>query len=199
MIIHNVQQGGFDWLNLRASRFTASDAATLKTAKKGLETCALEKAAYILTGNLPSTYTSPAMEWGKALEPRARQAYSEYIGQEVQEVGFCEMDEHAGCSPDGLVLLDGLCEIKCKQDKAHLFTVLNEYIDPDHYGQMQWQMLITGRKWCDYVCYNPLFKNPLFVKRVYRDEAYIAQLVEGLKKGKELIKQYIKQYEEKYL
>lgn len=199
MIIHNVLQGVEEWLALRAGRFTATEAAELKTAGKGLETCALIKAAYRLTGNVPDTYISPAMEWGKAWEGKAREAYAEYIGQEVQTVGFCELDEYAGCSPDGLIGKDGLCEIKCKQDKNHLFTVLSGKVDAGHYGQMQYQMLVTGRKWCDYVCYNPFFKNPLYVKRVLKDTDYQAQLAEGLSKGRELVQQYIKQYEEKYL
>lgn len=199
MIIHKVTQGSAEWHALRAGRFTATDAGELKTAGKALETCAMIKAAYLLTGNLPDTYTSPAMEWGKAWEPKARAAYSEYIGEDVKTVGFVELDEFAGCSPDGLVGNDGLCEIKCKQDKNHLFTVLTGKVDPAHYAQMQFQMLVTGRKWCDYVCFNPLFKNPLYVKRVEKDEEMQAKIAEGLAKGRELICQYIKNYEDYYL
>lgn len=199
MIIHNVQQGGEEWHRLRASRFTASDAAPLHTGGKGLETLALQKAAFILTGNLPDEYTSPAMEWGKSWEPKAREAYEEYIGQPVRTIGFGELDEYAGCSPDGIVGVKGLCEIKCKQDKSHLFTVLTGKIDPAHYGQMQFQLLVTGREWCDYVCFNPFFKNPLYVKRVSADKEYQDKLAEGLEKGRTLVQSYIKQYEEQYL
>ena len=199
MIFHNVLQGSNEWHILRAGRFTATDAESIKTAGKGLETCALEKAAYRLTGNLPDTYTSPAMEWGKAWEPKARKAYAEYIGQEVKEIGFIELDDFVGFSPDGLVKDDGLCEIKCKQDKNHLFTVLSGKVDPKHYAQIQLQLLISERNWCDYVCFNPLFKNPLFVKRVEKDPEMQEKLAEGLAKGRELVRQYIKQYEDYYL
>lgn len=199
MIIHNVMQGGEEWLQLRASRFTATDAEAVKTAAQGLKTCALQIAAYRLTGNVPDEYTSPAMEWGKAWEDKARQAYAEYIGRDVQAAGFCELDDFAGCSPDGLVGNDGLCEIKCKQDKNHLFTVLSDKVDPKHYAQMQFQLLVTGRKWCDYICFNPFFKNPLYVKRVEKDAAFQVQLAEGLAKGRELVEEYIKKYEEQYL
>ena len=43
---------------------------------------------------------------------------------------------------------------------------------------MQWQMACTGRKWCDYVSYNPDFplRLQLYVKRVPRDPAKIAEL-----------------------
>jgi hypothetical protein len=43
---------------------------------------------------------------------------------------------------------------------------------------MQWQMACTGRKWCDFLSYDPrLSENMrLFVKRVHRDDAFIAEL-----------------------
>ena len=205
MIIHNCVQGGELWLNLRAGRFTATDAPELipdkrtGKAKKGLETLTFKKAAYWITGNLPDTFTTPAMEWGHIQEPHARALYAEITGNEVQEVGFVEQDDYAGCSPDGLVGKEGLIEIKCKQDYNHLYAVCNEWIDPEHELQMQYQMLITGRNWCDYVLYNPLFKNPIYVQRVFKNADVQAQLAEGLANGRELIHQHIKDYERRYL
>lgn len=205
MQIHNCIQGGELWLNLRAGRFTATDAPELMPdkrtgkAKKGLDTLAYKKAAYWLTGNLPDTPTTAAMEWGKMQEPHARALYAEITGNEVQEVGFVELDDYVGCSPDGLVGDEGLIEIKCKQDYNHLYAVCNEWVDPDHALQMQYQMLITGRAWCDYVLYNPLFKNPIYVKRIFKDVKVQAQLADGLANGRELIKQIIKNYDGRYL
>lgn len=199
MIIHDVQQGSFEWLNLRAGRFTATDAQALSEAKKGLETLALEKAAYWLTGNLPDFFETPAMQEGHIREPLARKAYEEYSGVKVDTVGFIEQDEYCGFSPDGLVGQEGLIEIKCKQDKGHLFTVLSGKIDPKHYAQMQFQLLLSGRKWCDYVCFNPMFRNPLYVQRVLPDVSLQDKLRCGLAKGKNLVQQYIKEYKEKYL
>lgn len=199
MIIHPVLQGSDEWLALRAGRFTAADAAALHAGGKGLETAALKKAAYRLTGNVPDDYCSPAMDWGKAWEAKAREAYAEYIGQDVQQAGFCELDEYAGCSPDGLVGVEGLCEIKCKQDKGHLYTVLTGRAEREHFAQMQFQLLVTDRKWCDYVCFNPFFKNPLYVRRVMKDTDYQAKLAAGLAKGRKLVQQYITQYKEQYL
>ena len=199
MIIHDVAQGSCEWLNLRAGRFTATDAQALAEAKKGLETLALEKAAFWLTGNLPDVFENPAMQAGHVREPLARKAYEEYAGVKVDTAGFMEIDDYCGFSPDGLVGDEGLIEIKCKQDKAHLFTILSGKIDPKHVAQMQYQMLLSGRKWCDYVCFNPMFKNPLYVQRVLPDGAFQARLTEGISKGKILVQQYIKQYQEKYL
>ena len=199
MIIHNVKQSSFEWLNLRAGRFTGTDAQAVAEGKKGLQTAALAKAAYLLTGNLPGAFETPVMQAGQEREPQARKAYEEYTGRPVQTVGFVELDEYTGCSPDGLVGDDGLIEIKCKQDKAHLYTVLTGKIDPAHRAQIQFQMLVCGRKWCDYVCFNPMFKNPLYVKRVYAHGEDQAALAKGLAAGRELVKQYINQYKEAYL
>lgn len=205
MIIHNCPQGSELWLNLRAGRFTATDAPELipdkrnGKAKKGLETLCYKKAAYWLTGNLPENFVTAAMEWGHQHEANARALYEEVTGNAVKEIGFAEQDDYAGCSPDGLVGEEGLIEIKCKQDNNHLYAVCNEWIDPDHELQMQYQMLITNRHWCDYVLYNPLFKNPIYVKRVFKDADVQAQLAEGLANGRELIKKIIENYDGRYL
>jgi hypothetical protein len=41
---------------------------------------------------------------------------------------------------------------------------------------MQWQMACTGRAWCDYVSFNAEMPDglQLYVKRVIRDDDYIA-------------------------
>ena len=103
MQIIDCQQGTYEWLALRAGRFSATDAETVKVHGKGIDTLAYEIAAFKLTGQLPEIISTPAMERGKMLEPRARQEYIEATGQEVKQVGFCAVDDCVGCSPDGLV------------------------------------------------------------------------------------------------
>lgn len=199
MKIINCLQGTFEWHELRLGRFTATDADTIKTAGKGLSTLAYEIAAFKITKTLPDILITPAMERGKMLEPQARQAYAEATGQEVKEVGFCELDEFVGCSPDGLVGDKGLLEIKCKTDSHHLFAVANDWIDPKHMWQMQYQMLVTDREWCDYVLYNPNFKpNSLYIKTVKRDEDKIAQLNEGLEIGCKLVQEALDKFNHVY-
>ena len=43
---------------------------------------------------------------------------------------------------------------------------------------MFWQMCCTGRKWCDYVCFDDRAPEglQLFVKRLHRDEEKIKQM-----------------------
>ncbi len=47
-----------------------------------------------------------------------------------------------------------------------------------HKAQVQGQLMIAQREWCDFVSYWP--KLPLFVVRVNRDEKYIKELSEQI-------------------
>ena len=44
--------------------------------------------------------------------------------------------------------------------------------------QVQGQLWITGREWCDFVSFDPRMPGPLklYVQRIERDDAYIAAL-----------------------
>ncbi len=82
----------------------------------------------------------------------------ELIGEPVQEVGFCVSDcGRFGCSPDGLVGEDGLVEIKCPIISTHVEYLLKckDECPTDYFQQTQGQILVTGRKWVDFVSYFP--------------------------------------------
>lgn len=77
----------------------------------------------------------------------------------------------AGASPDGLVGEDGLIEIKCPTTATHIATLLYEDVNERYRLQMLWQMACTGRKWCDFVSYDPRCPEDmqLFIKRFHYD------------------------------
>jgi hypothetical protein len=54
---------------------------------------------------------------------------------------------------------------------------------------MQQQMLFTGRKWCDFVPYNPNYAQSLLIKRVEADLVMQDQIIAGLKIGESLLKE----------
>jgi YqaJ-like viral recombinase domain. len=196
-IYENIQQGTPEWLQIRLGKFTASKCSTIGTegsgkGRGGLETLCIEKAAEIITGNLPEQFTNEDIERGHVLEDEARGAYTLETGHIVKQVGFVELDEFTGCSPDGLVGRDGLIEIKCKDDKNHLLMLLGKEIDKAYQWQIQMALLVTGRKWCDFVSYNPNYKNkPLKIIRVLPDAEMQAALKAGLAKGIERVKEII--------
>ena len=188
MQIHNLKQGSQDWFSVRKGKFTASKAHTVSVGGKGLETLCLEKTAELLSSAMTESYTNEAIEHGKLMESEARSIYELEKDVEVKEVGFCEYSEFIGCSPDGLVGDDGLIEIKCPTDKVYTQYLIDREIKTEYFWQMQMQMLITCRSWCDYVVYNSNFEKSIIIERVFASEECFDKLKSGFAKGIETIK-----------
>jgi putative phage-type endonuclease len=185
-------QGTDEWKLARVGSVGASDAPKItRKTKSGYsadrDTLLLQKMLERLTGQPVSIFQTPAMTRGLELEGEARRTYQLVHGHDdVEEVGIVPHPRIKGshASPDGLVDKDGLVEIKCPGPAAHLDAVESDRIPNDHQIQMQWQLSCTGRKWCDYVSFNPDFplKLQLYVKRVPRDPAQIAELEREISK-----------------
>lgn len=195
MEIVNIEQGTPEWHELRKLKLTASNAQAIAAQGKGLETYCLEVVAAYLSKATPESYTNEHMQRGNELEASARFVYEAEQSLEVKEVGFVLMNEYVGCSPDGLVGDDGLIEIKCKNDKNHLEQIIDGEmgIETSYIWQMQMQMLICKRNWCDFVCYNPNFEKSLLIYRVKKDEAKQEKLKSGIEKGILRIKEILEQ------
>lgn len=184
MKIHNLKQGTPEWFAVRLGKFTASNAQAIATNGKGLETLVYEKAAEILTGQIKESYTSSDMERGNALEMLARNSYELEKGVIVTQVGFIELDQYVGASPDGMIGEDGLVEIKCKNDSNFVKFIFDNSIEAAHEWQMQAQLFVSGRKWVDYVLFNPNFARPTTITRVMRNEDKIKKLSAGFEAAK---------------
>jgi len=174
-----------EWHTARLGKVTASRVAdVIAKTKTGYGASRANLMADLicerLTGQPASTFTNAHMEWGTEQEPHARAAYSARTGELVEEVGFIDHPRiaNSGASPDGLVSDDGLVEFKCPATATHLDTLLAGEVPSKYIPQMQWQMACTKRKWCDFVSYDPRLPEHLrmFVKRVERDDTYIATL-----------------------
>lgn len=182
MKIHNVEQGSPEWLTLRLGIPTGSQFDRLLTPKTRKPAAARFKyRAELLTewllGYPVESGSSPWMERGTGLEAEARRWYEFEKGVTVQRVGFVTRDDgQAGCSPDGLVGDDGVLEIKCPSAVQHVLYMLSE--EPDYIGQCQGALYLTGRRWVDFLSYNPVL--PPVLVRVQRDEEYITALAEVL-------------------
>jgi putative phage-type endonuclease len=194
------------WYAARLGKVTASRVADIVAkTKTGYSTSRANYLAELLcerlTGMQGPSFTNAAMQWGTDQEPAARDAYEGVSGSLVVEVGFVphKSIEMAGASPDGLVGDDGLVEIKCPLTATHLDTILTDTVPGRYATQMQWQMACTGRKWCDFVSYDPRVpeKMQIFIKRVPRDEAYINQLEMEIVSFIGELESKIKQLEEK--
>lgn len=133
-----------------------------------------------ITGLAEETYTNGAMQRGKEMEAEARKLYTFHTGKEVAEIGFCLADGGYGASPDGLVGDDGCLEIKCPQLATHVGYLLENKLPIEYFQQTQGQLLVTERRYVDFISYYPAMK-PLII-RVERDEKFLAILKEELEK-----------------
>lgn len=186
-----MNQGSPEWLAQRAGHVTASRfkdvLAKIKTGESASRrNYRLQLVTERLTGRPCDTYTNAAMEWGTATEPFARAAYESARTLMVDETGFILHPEvkWVGASPDGLIGKDGGCEIKCPaQSTVHVET-LECGMPPEHRAQVQGTLWVTGRKWWDFISYDPRLPAhlQLYVERVERDEAYIKTLAEEVAK-----------------
>ena len=180
-----IEQGSDAWKQMRLGRATASRMADIcATTKTGWGASRANYAAQLiaerLTGVVAESYSNAAMEWGNACEPEARAVYSFSTDLPVTLIDFVPHPSipMSGASPDGLVGDDGLVEIKCPQTATQIDTLLKRTVPEKYILQMQWQMACTGRQWCDFVSYDPRMPENLrlFVKRIERDNALIADL-----------------------
>jgi putative phage-type endonuclease len=180
-----IEQRTDGWFQLRAGKVTASRVAdVMARTKTGPSASRANYAAQLvcerLTGTVEQGFTNSAMMWGTETEPAARNAYVFETGADVAEVGFVIHPSiaMAGASPDGLVGNDGLVEIKCPNTATHIETLTTERVPAKYVSQMQWQMACAGRAWCDFASFDPRLPAELrlFVKRVERDDALIAEM-----------------------
>jgi len=178
-------QGSPEWFAIRVGKVTASRVADVVAKTKtgwgaSRANYMAELIAERLTGEAAEKFSNAAMAWGTEKEPDARAAYEFFTDSAVTEVGFAPHPSIAmtGASPDGLVAEDGQVEIKCPNTATHLDTLLSQTVPAKYITQMQWQMACTGRKWCDFVSYDPRLPESmsLFVKRIERDDKLIADL-----------------------
>lgn len=180
-----MEQNTQEWLQDRIGMITASRIKDMMAqTKSGPSASRKNYAAELMlervTGQRGERFVNAAMEWGVTNEPLARLAYSLHTGQDVEEVGFIHHPTIArsGASPDGLVSLDGMVEIKCGNTATHIAWAIAGVVPPEHVPQMQWQMACCNRGWNDFVSFDPRMPEgqQLFIRTLYRDNDYIAKL-----------------------
>lgn len=186
-----IEQRTDEWFAARLGKVTASKVADVMARTKtgysaSRENYMAQLVVEQITGTRQESFTNSAMQWGTDQEPFARGAYEAATGNMVEEVGFVNHPtiEMAGASPDGLIGDDGCVEIKCPNTATMIETLLTGTIPQKYFAQMQFQMACADRSWCDYVVFDPRMpaKAQLFVKRVPRDDEFIADMEAEIKK-----------------
>ena len=71
----------------------------------------------------------------------------------------------------------------------------NNKLPTKYVQQVQGCLFVSGRTWCDFVSFNPNFKDgyKLFIVRVYRDEAFMNELKSAIEETLSIRDAYLKQ------
>lgn len=179
------EQGSEQWLRDRLGHLTASRMAdVLATTKSGVSASRKNYMAQLvaerLTGTKQESFTNSAIEWGTSHEPLARAEYEILRDCFVEQDGFIKHPtiEWCGASCDGFVYDDGLVEIKCPNTATHIDYLIGKKPPTKYLPQMALQLACTGRKWVDFVSYDPRMpeKHRLFVVRYMPDPAYLEKI-----------------------
>jgi hypothetical protein len=192
MKLHTCEQRTPEWFALRIGRITATSFATMANGRPDtIETLCLKTAAEKVTGkSCDDGYCNAAMEDGINTEELARQAYETNTFEHVQQVGFIELDDTFGFSPDGLVGDVGGVEIKCPQPHTHLkYLTAGREAWLAYKWQVQGALWVSGRPWWDFVSFCPCFPpdKQLLIERVTPD----AKCIDALHKGAAFCRQRI--------
>lgn len=181
-----------EWYEARRGKFTSSEIWKLvteprsKAAKEAgelsqtAESYIMEVYAEIITG-VSADSSSASMQWGIDHEDAAKQVYTSRTNKEIIPCSFIEFNQFTGGSPDGLIAETGMIEIKCPYNSGvhakNLINSKNTALDfkanyKEYYWQVQSNLMVTGRAWCDFVSYDPRFpeKMNLAIIKVHRNE-----------------------------
>lgn len=202
----NIEQGSQEWHDLRLGKLTGSSAAKLFGTPAAREKYLYDRAAEIVTGcrcDSDEGAQGKHMARGHEFEEVALIKYTVATLNEVQRIGFVQLNEFVGCSPDGLVGDDGIIEIKVPDSNNYFRQILEltangvKAIPSEYYAQMQFNMFVCGRAWCDYVLYNPKHEangKSLFILRVERDNSMQERISHIVDECVAKIKGYMQKY-----
>ena len=180
-VYDTLEQGTSEWHAARAGIATASSfkAILAKGEGKTRKSYMHRLAAEIVTGEPLESYSNANMERGHLLEGEVRELYGFITDSDPKQIGFMR-NGRKGCSPDSLIGEDGLLEIKTQRGDLLIETLLKDEFPSCHMAQVQGQILVSEREWCDLMVFWPGM--PPFIKRAYRDAEYIQKLSEAIDK-----------------
>lgn len=160
------------WYQERCGCFTASLAPkAFSTAKKTLgqplESAVMSVATERLTCLCNDHFVTSDMQYGIDHEKEAIAYYRALTGNKVEKWGDAQefvvhpTIDWLGATPDGLVGTDGLVECKCPSRQTHTNRLLAREVPSEYIEQLLVQLVVTGRKWVDFIDYRHDFPEDL--------------------------------------
>jgi hypothetical protein len=197
----DVEQRSAEWFALRLGVPTASVFGTIMAdgrdggPSKTRADLLHRMAAEIIYKRPLDTYQNADMAHGIEIEPDALDHYAFTRGVEVRRVGFVRRtildpllgDFIVGCSPDGMVGLEGVVQVKRMKPQLIVKLIDGARFPAEHKWQCHGEIWVTGRQWADLKIYYAerteagFFEFPISPTfRIQRDEAMIAELRKGV-------------------
>jgi len=176
MIIHNIEQGSYEWFQLRCGKVTGS---TIKDVFKADNLSLMDQLiAEQLTDRWEDDgYVSDAMQRGIDLEPLALQHYEELNGVELIRGGFIQSEKFPmlGYSPDARVGKVGGVEVKCPSSKKHIQYLRQGKLPNDYKWQVLSSFIINPDcQWYDFMSFDPrVTQRPVFIYRTTRESVQL--------------------------
>ena len=176
-------QGSEQWLAARCGLLTASEMHSIVTptgkiaANDKTRAHEWELLAQRITKHVEPQHMNDNFIRGHEDEITARNLYSQNFAP-VQKVGFVTNSAWGftiGYSPDGLVGDDGLIECKSRRQRFQVETLMTGEVPTEHIIQCQTGLLVTGRKWLDYLSFSGGLPMPAI--RVFPDPEMQAAIV----------------------
>ena len=178
-IYKDIEQLTPEWFAVKCGKVSASHMSAVMAKGKGKtrHSYMMKLLAERLSGITQESYSNGSMQWGIDTEPQAREAYEMANLVKVEQVGFVEINDYLGYSPDGFVGTDGGLEIKCPDSATHLKYILENRMVTDYSRQVQSTLWMSKREWWDFVSFDPRIQlKPIWSIRVQRDEAKIKEI-----------------------
>jgi len=183
-IYDNIVQGTPEWDDIRCGKITGSKMNTLMQKGgvgddwgAGAVTYAYELAAErMLLRNEEPKFNLPQFQRGHEEEVLVKKKLLEEYWEPIQEVGFIQLNDYFGVSPDGIVGGEILLECKSIESPSKFLRFVDEEKIPnDHYAQMQAGMYAGNFQSAWYVQYNGAMRSFHRVI-VARDETFVQDM-----------------------
>ncbi len=185
MIVLDIPQGTEAWHKARCGVVTASGVKNIITPTGKKSTSAAGYMNQLLADWFAG---EPVDAWegnkfteiGHEREPESRALYEFLTDAIVEEVGFVYLDDDRliGASPDGLVGDSGLVELKNPKASTVVGYALDGKVPNTYIPQIQCQLWVTGRDWCDFMAHHDHVDIGDVLLRVERNDKYIETMAQ---------------------
>lgn len=170
--VSEVEQGSPAWLELRQTKITATDTATIM----GLNPFKTRQELWLEKLGLKNPQPlNEKMREGQILEEKARIYINEHLETDFKPVVLLSIiHPFMMASLDGMDSSGKILEIKCGVKSYK--QILEGYIPEYYMAQMQKQMYVADAGYCRYLCY----RSDIQWKELYidRDEDFIKCMIE---------------------